>query len=163
MKKIIILAILTVLPLTASFAQGKLIESSNETKPHWVKREVSNHNVMKVSATSDMDLEQAKVQAYAKMKDIASRCITKYLVDMSVGGYDLEAIKEQVEDSDYIRNIDEASAIDYYWEHRIVKNRHKYTYYLLYEFNEFEKKKVALEFNISNSDIVNDFENYFNL
>ncbi len=159
MKKILLIAMLVTLPLTAVLAQGKLINSSSDKRPVWIKKDVTKYDIMKVSASSDYGVEQAKTAAYDKLRDIAIAHITKYMADISVGEFDINEIKAKVENSQFIKNIDEATSIDTYWEHRRVKNNDVFTYYILYEFNDFEKKKVALELNAK--DYKTSFEDNF--
>ena len=67
-----------------------------------------------------------------------------------VEGADVEKVRNDVENSQFIRNISEATSIQTYWEHRLVKKQDVYYYYILYDFNDTEKKKVALEINKDN-------------
>ena len=60
-------------------------------------------------------------------------------------GREAEEIMNDVRNSDFVRNISEYSAIETYWEHRLIKRQDVYIYYILYDFNDFEKKKISLD------------------
>ncbi len=158
MKKIILIALLISLPLSTVLAQGKLINNSGD-RPAWVKRDVSKYDIMKVSASSEYGVDQAKKAAFKKLEDVVILNISKYMSEIAVGDFDLAETKARVAASQYVRNIDEATSIETYWEHRRVKKHDVFTYYILYNFNDFEKKKVVLE--LDKKDNASRFEDNF--
>lgn len=151
MKRIIILIAAVTLPLSFMFAQGKLIERSSRKKPVWLNQDTNKYGFIKVSESSFISVEQAKEMAFNKLKDLATNAIAQYLFKTTVGERDMELLKEKTANSLYIKNISENTAVQTYWEHRRVKKQSVYKYYILYEFNDFEKKKVALDLSSQDS------------
>lgn len=149
MKKsiIILLSILMCIPV---FGQGKLVESSTDKRPTWIKRDVDRMDLIKVSKESTVSLNDARLKAFDELRDIATNAITSYLMQTHVEGAELGDVRNEVISSSYIRNISEATAVQIYWEHRLVKKRNLFIYYILYDFNDTEKKKVALDINMGN-------------
>lgn len=132
------------------FGQGKLVESSTDKRPTWIKRDVDRMDLIKVSKESTVSLNDARLKAFDELRDIATNAITSYLMQTHVEGAELGDVRNEVISSSYIRNISEATAVQIYWEHRLVKKRNLFIYYILYDFNDTEKKKVALDINMGN-------------
>lgn len=153
MKRIIVI-LLGLIWLTPSFAQGKLVESSNSKRPVWLKRDVDRYDLLKISEESTISLETAKDNAFRKLHDLAVNAVTTYIMQTSVTAVDVNTVKSQVINTRFMKNISENTSVDTYWEHRISKKKDVYLYYILYDFNEFEMKKVALEINRNNSSAV---------
>lgn len=147
MKKFVLflLGIAMCLPV---FGQGKLIESSADKRPLWIKRDVDRFEVMKVVQESTISLNDARNKAFEELTNFATNSITTYVLRTHVEGADAAQIWEKVANSQYIKNISELTSIQTYWEHRLVKKQDVYYYYILYNFNDTEKKKVALEINM---------------
>ena len=117
MKRFLLLTLMTMMALP-SFSQGRLLESSAEKKPMWVKHDVEKYDVFKISMESTVSLEDAKTKAF-----------------------------------DGLRNL------VIYWEHRLIKRQDVYIYYILYDFNDFEKKKISLEIDKADSGTLNELNN----
>ena len=118
----------------SAFGQGKLIESSDDKRPVWIKRNVDRYDLLKIDQQSTVSLQDARDKAFEELHNLASNAITAYLMRTHVEGADVEKVHNDVENSQFIRNISE----DVYY------------YYILYDFNDTEKKKVALEINMDN-------------
>lgn len=149
MKKsiLILFSFLLCIPV---FGQGKLIESSADKRPTWIKRDVERYDIMKVDQESSVSLNDARNKAFDRLREHAINAVTSYLMQTHIEGADMEQVRNEVINSQYLRNISEATAIQTYWEHRLVKKKDVYIYYILYNFNDTEKKKVALEINMGN-------------
>lgn len=152
MKKYILTAIVCLLTLQLS-GQGRLVESSADKRPAWVKRDVGQFDLTKVSYESTISLEDAENKAFEKLYNLIANSVTTYLVSTNVNGPDAGEIMSRVRNSDFLKDINESTAVQTYWEKRLVKKQNVYIYYILYEFNDFEKKKIALEVNMENSTV----------
>ena len=128
-----------------SFSQGRLLESSAEKKPMWVKHDVEKYDVFKISMESTVSLEDAKTKAFDGLRNLVINTTTTYMLRINHDGREAEEIMNDVRNSDFVRNISEYSAIETYWEHRLIKRQDVYIYYILYDFNDFEKKKISLD------------------
>ena len=128
-----------------SFSQGRLLESSAEKKPMWVKHDVEKYDVLKISMESTVSLEDAKTRAFDGLRNLVINTTTTYMLRINHDGREAEEIMNDVRNSDFVRNISEYSAIETYWEHRLIKRQDVYIYYILYDFNDFEKKKISLD------------------
>ena len=128
-----------------SFSQGRLLESSAEKKPMWVKHDVEKYDVFKISMESTVSLEDAKTKAFDGLRNLVINTTTTYMLRINYDGREAEEIMNDVRNSDFVRNISEYSAIETYWEHRLIKRQDVYIYYILYDFNDFEKKKISLD------------------
>lgn len=142
---------LLTLPLSA---QGRLVGSSSEKRPVWIKHDTGQLGLTKVSYESGISLDDARDKAFEKLSNLVANTVTAYLIGTSVTEPDAEALMSAVRKSSFLRNISESTAIQTYWEHRTVKKQDIYIYYILYEFNDFEKKKIALEVNMENSPVI---------
>lgn len=149
MKKCILILFSFLLCIPVS-GQGKLVESSAPKRPAWVKKDVDRMDLMKVSKESTVSLNDARLKAFDELRNIAINSITSYLMQTHIEGADLENVRNEVINSNYVRNISEATAVRTYWEYRLVKKRDLFVYYILYDFNDTEKKKVALDINMGN-------------
>ena len=149
MKRILLLSLMCLITFSA-FGQGKLIESSEDKRPVWIKRNVDRYDLLKIDQQSTVSLQDARDKAFEELHNLASNAITAYLMRTHVEGADVEKVRNDVENSQFIRNISEATSIQTYWEHRLAKKQDVYYYYILYDFNDTEKKKVALEINKDN-------------
>ena len=150
MKKIVFI-LFSILMCIPAMGQGKLIESSESKKPVWINRDVDRYDLLKICEENTVSLDNAKENAFKKLHNLAVNAVTTYLMKTSVGGADVNQVKNQVINTQFMKNISENTSIDTYWEHRLYKKKDLYIYYILYDFNEFEMKKVALEINQSNS------------
>lgn len=151
MKRIFTLITILLFSLTA-FGQGKLVKSSSKSQPKWINRNVDKYDIIKVSATSTIDLETARQAAFDKLKSDVITASIRYIISISIDANESK-IKNQVENSQYLKDISEGTSIETYWEER-YKKRGKtthYNYYILYNFNDFEIKKMALEIDKNNS------------
>ena len=146
MKRILLFSLMCLITATA-FGQGKLIESSEDKRPVWIKRNVDRYDIMKVDQQSTINLQDARDKAFEELTNFAINAVSTYLMRTHVEGADAAEIHNKVANSQYIKNISEITAIQTYWEHRLVKKQDVYYYYILYNFNDTEKKKVALELN----------------
>ena len=146
MKKYILITLLCLLTLP-SFAQGKLIGRREEKRPAWIKRDVDRYDIMKFCQESTISLDNAKEKAFEELTNYIANTVTTYLVSTNVTDTDVNVLRKRVEASDYLRNVSESTAIQTYWEHRLYKKQDLYKYYILYNFNDTEKKKAALEIN----------------
>lgn len=144
MKRFLLLALMTMMALP-SFSQGRLLESSAEKKPMWVKHDVEKYDVFKISMESTVSLEDAKTKAFDGLRNLVINNTTTYMLRINHDGREAEEIMNDVRNSDFVRNISEYSAIETYWEHRLIKRQDVYIYYILYDFNDFEKKKISLD------------------
>lgn len=144
MKRFLLLALMTMMALP-SFSQGRLLESSAEKKPMWVKHDVEKYDVLKISMESTVSLEDAKTKAFDGLRNLVINTTTTYMLRINHDGREAEEIMNDVRNSDFVRNISEYSAIETYWEHRLIKRQDVYIYYILYDFNDFEKKKISLD------------------
>lgn len=150
MKRFTLIFLSCLLAFTAS-GQGKLICSSEDRRPAWTKRDVDRYEVMKASGESTVSLEDAKEKAFAELRGTVVRSVSSYLMSTDIVGTDAGEVKKNVENSLFVRNISESTAIQVYWEHRMVRKQDVYIYYVLYNFNDTEKKKAALEINREHS------------
>ena len=146
MKRILLFSLMCLITATA-FGQGKLIESSEDKRPVWIKRNVDRYDIMKVDQQSTISLQDARDKAFEELTNFAINAVSTYLMRTHVEGADAAEIHNKVANSQYIKNNSEITAIQTYWEHRLVKKQDVYYYYILYNFNDTEKKKVALELN----------------
>lgn len=144
MKRFLLLTLMTMMALP-SFSQGRLLESSAEKKPMWVKHDVEKYDVFKISMESTVSLEDAKTKAFDGLRNLVINTTTTYMLRINHDGREAEEIMNNVRNSDFVRNISEYSAIETYWEHRLIKRQDVYIYYILYDFNDFEKKKISLD------------------
>ena len=142
-----------------SFGQGRLIESSADKRPVWVKRDVDRYDVVKISQESSISLENAKEKAFDELRSQVIGSAAKYIMGRNVEGRSSDEIIRAVENSSYVKNISSVAAISTYWEHRLVKKEDVYIYYILYDFNDLEKKKIALEIDYNNSSAVKEVNN----
>lgn len=151
MKKIFTILLTLSFAITC-FGQGKLINSSTKSAPKWLNREVDQYEIIKVSSTSTISLDDAKNNAYNQLKDKVTSATVRYMMNNSINP-DLNTITTNVKNSQYIKSISESLALDYYWEVRKIRKNDQmvYNYYFLYNFNDFEMKKIALEINKANS------------
>ena len=147
MKRFLLLSLLCLFTVSV-YGQGRLLESSVDKRPAWVKKSVDRYDIMKASQQSTVSLEDARNKAFEELHNFASNSITAYLMRTHVEGADAEEVRARVENSQYIRNISEATSLMTYWEHRLVKKQDVYIYYILYDFNDTEKKKAALDINM---------------
>ena len=127
MKKYILITLLCLLTLP-SFAQGKLIESSEEKRPAWIKRDVDRYDIMKFCQESTISLDNAKEKAFEELTNYIANTVTTYLVSTNVTDTDVNVLRKRVEASDYLRNVSESTAIQTYWEHRLYKKQDLYKY-----------------------------------
>ena len=125
----------------------RAIESSEEKRPAWIKRDVDRYDIMKFCQESTISLDNAKEKAFEELTNYIANTVTTYLVSTNVTDTDVNVLRKRVEASDYLRNVSESTAIQTYWEHRLYKKQDLYKYYILYNFNDTEKKKAALEIN----------------
>lgn len=141
-------------------AQGKLLESSTDKKPKWVDREVSRYELTKTAASSTVSLEHARETAFRQLYDQVLRQTTAYLMKQwstlgqesaDTGVSREEQIRELILRSRFMQDLSESAALETYWEIRRDRRTDSkvYRYWLLYEFNDFEMKKIALECNRS--------------
>ncbi|HIZ87011.1 MAG TPA: hypothetical protein IAC03_02490 [Candidatus Coprenecus pullistercoris] len=144
MRRFLLLLLISALSLPA-LAQGRLVGSSADKRPAWVKRDVDRYDVIKVSYESTLSLRDAEDKAFESLRNHVVNTVTTYLMKYNVEGRSLEDIRSDVENSGYVRDISGLTSIDTYWEHRTVKKQDVYIYYILYDFNDFEKKKIAME------------------
>lgn len=149
MKRFLLISFMGLLTLTA-FGQGKLISSSEDKRPAWIKKNVDRYDVMKVSCESTVSLEDARGKAFEELHSSVVNSVTSYLMQTHIEGADAGKVRQEAENSSFVRNISESTALDVYWEHRLVKKQDLYIYYILYNFNDNEKKKAALEINMGN-------------
>lgn len=151
MKQLFTLFIAIILPVTL-LGQGRLVNSSSERVPKWLNRDVDQYQIIKVDYSSTISLEDAKTKAFELLTAKVVIATTRYMLSQSIGGNE-PAIRKSVENSQFVRNISESSALDIYWEERYVKrqNLSLYNYYILYYFNDTEMKKVSLEINAGES------------
>lgn len=105
---------------------------------------------MKVCQQSTVSLEDARDLAFEELHNFVVNAVTTYLMRTHVEGAEVEKVKQEVENSLYVKNISESTALQVYWEHRLVKKKDVYSYYILYNFNDAEKKKVAIDINMDN-------------
>ena len=133
------------------FGQGRLIESSDAKRPAWIKRDVDRYDLLKISVESTVSIEDARNNAFMKLHELAVNAVTTYLMKTAVGDADIAKVKSDVLNTQFMKNISENTSVDTYWEHRQNKKNDVYIYYILYDFNEFEMKKVALVINRMNS------------
>lgn len=149
MKRFLLISLMSLLAISA-FGQGKLIESSEDKRPAWIKRDVDRYEIMKVCQQSTVSLEHARDLAFEELHNFVVNAVTTYLMRTHVEGAEVEKVKQEVENSLYVKNISESTALQVYWEHRLVKKKDVYSYYILYNFNDAEKKKVAIDINMDN-------------
>lgn len=150
MKRIVTL-IFCVFVSISLFGQGRLMESSDAKRPEWIKRNVDRYDLLKISVESSVSIDDARNNAFDKLYELAVNAVTTYLIRTSVGEADVAKVKADVVNTQFMKNISENTSVDTYWEHRQIKKKDVYIYYILYDFNEFEMKKVALEINRMNS------------
>lgn len=159
-KRILTTALMLVLSAGLLAAQGRLLERSTDKKPKWVDREVSRHELTKTAASSTVSLEHAREIAFRQLYDQVLRQTTAYLMKQwsalgqesaDTGVSREEQIRELVLQSRFMQDLYESAALDSYWEVRSDRRTGNriYNYWLLYDFNEFEMKKIALECNRS--------------
>ena len=144
MKRFLLLTLMAMIALP-SLCQGRLLESSSEKRPVWVKRDVEKYDVLKIRMESKVSLEDAKTKAFDGLRNLVINTTTTYMLRINHDGREAEEIMNDVRNSDFVRNISEYSAIETYWEHRLIKRQDVYIYYILYDFNDFEKKKISLD------------------
>lgn len=149
MKRFLLISLMSLLAISA-FGQGKLIESSEDKRPAWIKRDVDRYEIMKVCQQSTVSLEDARNLAFEELHNFVVNAVTTYLMRTHVEGAEVEKVKQEVENSLYVKNISESTALQVYWEHHLVKKKDVYSYYILYNFNDAEKKKVAIDINMGN-------------
>lgn len=149
MKRFLLISLMSLLAISA-FGQGKLLESSEDKRPAWIKRDVDRYEIMKVCQQSTVSLEDARNLAFEELHNFVVNAVTTYLMRTHVEGAEVEKVKQEVENSLYVKNISESTALQVYWEHRLVKKKDVYSYYILYNFNDAEKKKVAIDINMGN-------------
>lgn len=141
-------------------AQGRLLERSTDKKPKWVDREVSRYELTKTSASSIVSLEHAREIAFRQLYDRVLGQTTAYLMKQwsavgqetgDTGSDREEQIRQLVLRSRFMQDLSESAALDTYWEVRSDRRTDNriYCYWLLYDFNDFEMKKIALECNRS--------------
>ncbi len=153
MKQVIFIILSALLSLNL-LGQGKQIAASTESEPRWINRDVDQYNVIKTYSSSSISMDDARNKAITSLKERVIIATTRYMLNISINGVESD-IRQAVENSLFVKNISESSAIETYWEHRYVK-RHKlniFNYYILYNFNEMEMKKIALELNKANSSV----------
>ena len=90
-------------------------------------------------------LESSAEKAFDGLRNLVINTTTTYMLRINHDGREAEEIMNDVRNSDFVRNISEYSAIETYWEHRLIKRQDVYIYYILYDFNDFEKKKISLD------------------
>lgn len=158
MKRIVVI-ILTVLIASTTFAQGKLVKSSDPKPPVWLKKDVNKYEAIKVRQETTVSLQDAEAGAFAQLKDHVVKTTVAYMLRTTVGDKDEAAIRKSVENSSYVKNISEAASLDTYWEIRFDKRSkmNYYNYNILYYFNEMEMKKIALEINQGKTSTAIDF------
>jgi hypothetical protein len=158
MKRIVVI-LLSVLIAGTSFAQGKLVKSSDPKAPIWLKKDVNEYEAIKVRQESNVSLQDAEAGAFAQLRDNVVKTTVAYMLRTTVGDKDEAAIRKSVENSSYVKNISEAASLDTYWEIRFDKRSkmNYYNYNILYYFNEMEMKKIALEINQGKTKTAIDF------
>ena len=158
MKRIVVILI-SVLIASTSFAQGKLVKSSDKKAPIWLDKNVNKYEAIKVRCDSQISLEDAEKGAFAQLHDIVVNSTVSYMLKFSVGEKDEAAIRNSVENSSYVKNISKSASLDTYWEIRLDKRSktNYYNYNILYYFNEMEMKKIALEINQGKTNTAIDF------
>lgn len=158
MKRFVVILI-SVLIASTSFAQGKLVKSSDSKAPVWLNKKVEKHDAIKVRGESSISLEKAEESAFAQLRKEVVQATVKYMYKFSAGEKDIKSMTEAVENSSYVKNISEAASLDTYWEVRFDKRSktNYYNYNILYYFNEMEMKKIALEVNQRKSNTAIDF------
>lgn len=157
MKRFLLFILTSAIAFTCS-GQGRIIEKSDNKRPVWVKRDntdILKHSIT-VSSESITSVDDAKNKAFEALKSSIINTVTKYMMNTDIDGRSQEWIRQEVENSDYIKNISETTSVDTYWEHRKVKGEDIYIYYILYEFNDFEKKKIVLEIDSKNSSAIDE-------
>ena len=105
---------------------------------------------------SKVSLEDAKARAFDGLRNLIVNTTTSYILGIDMDGRSADDILEEVRNSTFVKNISEYSAIETYWEHRLIKRQDVYIYYVLYDFNDFEKKKISLEVDQANSRIMDE-------
>lgn len=158
MKRFLLLTLMTMIALP-SFSQGRLLESSAGKKPLWVKHDVERYDVLKISMESTVSLEDAKARAFDGLRNLIVNTTTSYMLGIDMDGRSADDILEEVRNSTFVKNISEYSAIETYWEHRLIKRQDVYIYYILYDFNDFEKKKISLEIDKADSGTLDKLNN----
>lgn len=148
MKRILVI-LCSVLIACTSFAQGKVIKSSDPKAPIWLKKDVNKHEAFKTNYISQVSLEDAKECAFEMLRQNVINTTLNYMLKNSVGGANADELKAKIENSTYVKNISEAASLDTYWEIRFDKRSktNYYEYHLLYYYNEMEMKKISLELN----------------
>ena len=66
MKRILLFSLMCLITATA-FGQGKLIESSEDKRPVWIKRNVDRYDIMKVDQQSTISLHGRNPQQGCKL------------------------------------------------------------------------------------------------
>lgn len=158
MKRIVVI-LLSVLVASTSFAQGKLVKSSDKKAPIWLNKDVNKYEAIKVRGESKVSLQDAEESAFRQLHDLVVNSTVAYMLQFSVGEKDEAAIRNSVENSSYVKNISQSASLDTYWEIRFDK-RDKINYYnynILYYFNEMEMKKISLEINQGKTNTAIDF------
>lgn len=155
MKRFLLLTLMAMIALP-SLCQGRLLEISSEKRPVWVKRDVEKYDVLKIRMESKVSLEDAKARAFDGLRNLIVNTTTSYMLGIDMDGRSADDILEEVRNSTFVKNISEYSAIETYWEHRLIKRQDVYIYYVLYDFNDFEKKKISLEVDQANSRIMDE-------
>lgn len=152
----------------SGFSQGKLIKSSEDKVPVWVKKDVKDikgikafegKGVVKFDSQSTTSMESAKLSAIADLKDYVVNSTLRYMVQFSVGDVDTEALKRDIENTSYVKGISEVTALATYWEVRFIKssNTNLYKYYILFHFDDMEMRKIYLDVSKKNSSIMDEF------
>lgn len=157
MKRFLLFILTSAIAYTC-FGQGRIIEKSDDKRPVWVKRnntDLLEHSIT-VSSKSVTSIDDAEIKAFEALKSSIINTVTKYMMNTDIDGRSEKWIRQEIENSDYIKNISETSSVDTYWEHRKVKGEDIYIYYILYEFNDFEKRKIALDIDMQNSSLMDE-------
>ena len=102
MKRFLLLALMTMMALP-SFSQGRLLESSAEKKPMWVKHDVEKYDVLKISMESTVSLEDAKTRAFDGLRNLVINNTTTYMLRINYDGREAEEIMNDVRNSDFCK------------------------------------------------------------
>lgn len=158
MKKVLII-FASLLLSVGGYSQGKLVKSSEKSTPIWVKKDLKEKGAVKFESQSTTSLEEAKKGAVAELTSYIVNSTLRYMMQFSVGDSDQAALKQEIENSQYVKNVGEATALANYWEVRFIKSSstNLYKYYILYHFDDIEMKKIALDINKKNSSIMDEF------
>ena len=110
MKRFLLISLMSLLAISA-FGQGKLIESSEDKRPAWIKRDGDRYEIMKVCQQSTVSLEDARDLAFEELHNFVVNAVTTYLMRTHVEGAEVEKVKQEVENSLYVKNISESTAL----------------------------------------------------